>query len=159
MNSWALAALAAASTSSIGGVGPAVGDVVADRDREEERLVLDDADRGAQRAERHVAHVVAVDLDGPAGHVVEPREEPGDRRLARAGLARRSRPTRRAATSKLRSSRIVGARAVREGDVAEAHAALGDVEVDGAGALDDLGRARRGSRRSARRSPWRAGPS
>ena len=33
-----------------GRVGPAVGDVVADRDREEERLVLDDADRGAKRA-------------------------------------------------------------------------------------------------------------
>ena len=32
----------------VGGVGPAVGDVVADGDREEEGLVLDDADGGAQ---------------------------------------------------------------------------------------------------------------
>ena len=42
-------------------VGLAVGDVVADRDREEERLVEDEADVGPQALERVLAHVASVD--------------------------------------------------------------------------------------------------
>ena len=45
-----------------GGIGPSVGDVLPDRHREEEGLVEDDADVGAQAGEGQVAHVVAVDV-------------------------------------------------------------------------------------------------
>ena len=60
-SSSAPAARAAASISSSVGVGTAVGDVVADRHREEERLVEHHADVVAQARQREVAHVVAVD--------------------------------------------------------------------------------------------------
>ena len=63
MKSCAAAALAAAITSSIAGIGPAEGDVVADGAGEERRLLQHDADLRAQRIERDVAHVVAVDRD------------------------------------------------------------------------------------------------
>ena len=63
MKSCAAAALAAAITSSIAGVGPAKGDVVADRAGEQGGLLQHDADLRAQRVERHVAHIVPVDRD------------------------------------------------------------------------------------------------
>ena len=70
-----------------GRVGQSVGDVVADGDGEEERLVEDDADVLAQRRQGHVAHVVAVDGDGALGDVVEAVEQARDRGLARAGAS------------------------------------------------------------------------
>ena len=65
MNSSASAALAAAITSSIVAAGPAVGDVVPHRDREQERLVEDEADVGTQALERVLAHVAPVDQQRP----------------------------------------------------------------------------------------------
>jgi len=43
------------------GVGAAVGDVVAHRAREQQRLLQHDADLRAQAGQGHLAHVVAVD--------------------------------------------------------------------------------------------------
>ena len=63
MNSCAWAAWAAATISSSLASGPAKGDVLADRGGKEGRLLQDDADLVAQRAERHAADVVAVDRD------------------------------------------------------------------------------------------------
>ena len=63
----------------------AVGDVVPDRDREEEGLVEHDADVGPQAGQGEVAHVVAVDLDRAVRHVVEAGQQPGHGRLARSG--------------------------------------------------------------------------
>lgn len=70
-----------------GRVGTAVGDVVADRVREQEGVLGDQADRGAQGVQGEFADVVAADEDGSVGHVVEARQEQGDRGLARAGGA------------------------------------------------------------------------
>ena len=61
MKSWALAALAAAMTSSGVGLAPAVGDVVVDRAAEQERLLQHHADLAAQVVHVHLADVHAVD--------------------------------------------------------------------------------------------------
>ena len=59
----------------------------ATRRGEQERVVGDDGDLGAQRGGVDVAHVDAVDEHRAGGHVVEPRHELHERRLARAGRA------------------------------------------------------------------------
>ena len=50
----------------VGRVGAAERDVLAHGRGEEERILRDHADLAAQRCERHVAHVVAVDETRPA---------------------------------------------------------------------------------------------
>ncbi len=71
----------------LGGVGPAEGDVLADGGGEEGRLLQHDPDLLAQRLQRHVADVVAVDGDAAVGGVIEARDQVDDRGLARAGRA------------------------------------------------------------------------
>ena len=71
----------------VGGVGPAVRDVVAHAVGEEERVLEHHSDLAPQGIERDVAHVDAVDLDRPLLAVVEAREEEADRRLAGTGGA------------------------------------------------------------------------
>ena len=93
----------------------------------------------AQRAERHVADVVAVDLDGPTADVVEPGEQPGDGRLARAGLTD---DRDGLAGLDLEGEVAEDRRALacsEKLDVAERHAAFDGLEVDCVGALGDLG--------------------
>jgi hypothetical protein len=68
----------------VGGVGAAVRDVGADRVREEERVLGDQADRGPQGVEGELADVVPADQDGAAGDVVEAGQQQGDRGLAGA---------------------------------------------------------------------------
>ena len=63
------------------------------RAREEEALLRHDPELPAQRRHGDVAQVVPVDRDAPAGRVVEAGEQLDDRRLARAGVARRARPS------------------------------------------------------------------
>ena len=74
-------------------------DVLEQRAREEEDVLEHDADAGAQRARRVVAHVAAVDEDAPARHVVLPRDQVDDARLPGAGRPderrRRARPAPR----------------------------------------------------------------
>ena len=124
--------------SSNRGVGSAVGDVVADRDRKEERLVEDDADVRAKRAERHVADVVAVDLDGAGGDVIEARQQPRDGRLARPG-APDERDGLAGRDVGVKVAEDLGAVVVREGHVVEVDRAPDVEEVVGAGTVDDLG--------------------
>ena len=59
----------------VGGVGVGVAQVVADRLVEEVRVLRHDTDRRAQRVEREVAHVVAVDAHRAGRHVVQPGQE------------------------------------------------------------------------------------
>ena len=61
MNSCAWAARAAASMALRAGLGHPVGDISRDRVVEEHGLLRDDADLAAQRGQRDVAHVVAID--------------------------------------------------------------------------------------------------
>ena len=56
------------------GVGSPVGDVVPNGDREEERLVEDDADVAPQAGQGQVPDVLIVDEDGSVAHVVEAGE-------------------------------------------------------------------------------------
>ena len=65
MKSWASASRAASLDLGVGGVGPAVGEVLADRAVEEEDVLADEADRPAQRAAGQVADVDAVEQDAP----------------------------------------------------------------------------------------------
>ena len=87
MKSWARAARRRRLHLGVGRAEPAVADVVADRRREQQRLLRHDADLAAQRGQRDVADVDAVDGDPPGGDVVEPGEQVEHRRLAGAGLA------------------------------------------------------------------------
>ena len=62
-------------------------DVVGERVGEQERLLRHEADRAAQRRERDVADVDAVDEHRAGRRIVQPREQGDQRRLARAGDA------------------------------------------------------------------------
>src|SRR5690606_14474122 len=53
-----------------GGVGPAVGDVLADAGREQERLLQHEADVAAQALQFQVPHVIAVHQHPAGGDVV-----------------------------------------------------------------------------------------
>ena len=74
------------------------------RDRAAEQVALlgDHADRARDRRGGQVAHVVTVDRHRSALDVVEPRDQVGDRRLARPG---RARPAPRAARARPASRR------------------------------------------------------
>ena len=65
----------------------AVADILTHAARKEHRFLRHDANLFAQRVERHVTHVVAIDLDHTFVHLVETRYEIRDRRLARARRA------------------------------------------------------------------------
>jgi hypothetical protein len=67
-------------------LGPriAVGDVVLDRGREQELVLLHDAHRFPQRLERDPGDLLPVDGDRAAAHVIKARDEVGDGRLAAA---------------------------------------------------------------------------
>ena len=60
------------------GAGAAERDVGADGVVEERRFLRDERDRAAQRSDRDVAHVLAVDAHGAVGHVVEARQQVED---------------------------------------------------------------------------------
>src|SRR5205085_8870967 len=68
-------------------VRPGIEQVLADRGMEEERVLKDHANLPAQRFERQVANVEAVQPDGAKLRIVEPGQEVGDRGLAGAGRA------------------------------------------------------------------------
>ena len=87
MNRSAPTAAAAAAHLVVGGVGPAEPDVVGDGPVEHEVLLGDHHDVAAQLALRQVAQVDAVQRHRPRRRVVEPGDQLGDRRLARAGGA------------------------------------------------------------------------
>ncbi len=61
-----------------------VGDVVAQGVVEQHRLLGDDADLRAQRGQRGVAHVAAIDEQASGGHIEETRDQMHQRALARA---------------------------------------------------------------------------
>jgi hypothetical protein len=60
----------------------AIGDIVTDAVVEQNCVLRDDADRGAQTGLRYVAYILTVDDDPPAGCVVKAVEQPGDGRFA-----------------------------------------------------------------------------
>ena len=69
------------------GVRPGVEQVGPDRVVEHVRVLGDVADDVLERLQGHVADVVPADPDGAGPDVVEPRDQVGDRRLARARRA------------------------------------------------------------------------
>ena len=68
----------------VGRVQPAVEDVLLDAAVEQEHVLLHDADAAAQRFERHVVYVRAVDENPPARRLVEGGDEVADGGLAAA---------------------------------------------------------------------------
>ena len=81
------AARAAASSSSCEASGLPVQQVATDRRVEQVGLLGDHPDDLAERLERDVAHVDAVDLDRPLLHVVEAGDQVRHRRLAGSARA------------------------------------------------------------------------
>ena len=119
------------------GVRPAEGDVLPDRAAEQERLLRHDAHLRAQRPHGDVAQVVAVDQHAALGRVVEARDQLRERRLAGAGLAdqRHGLPGRHVQVDV--GQGVAGA--VGERDVLEGDVAADAVELDGVGAVAQLG--------------------
>src|SRR5580765_5051992 len=68
-----------------GDVRPSGGEVVAQRNGEEDRTLRDDRHGGAQLGDRYVTGVDATDEDVPARRIVEAGQEVEQRRLAGAG--------------------------------------------------------------------------
>ena len=115
-------------------VRPPVGDVLGDGRAEQERVVVDDADRAAQRRQVDRAHVGAVDQHGALAHVVEPREQLDQRGLAGAGRA----------DERHRRAGLDDEVDVRQGGPRRALVAEGDVaQLDPAAALRERRRTRR----------------
>ena len=105
MNRSALAARAAASTCCAGGAGRAVGDVGVHRVVEQHRVLAHHAHQRPQRAAGEPGERHAVHQDPPAGRVVEPRQQVGQRGLPRPGRARPApRPCPWAARTRRRSA-------------------------------------------------------
>ena len=75
----------AAQISSSVTSGRGVAEVLADRVVEHVGVLRDVADGVLERLQGHVADVVVADAHGPAGDVVEPRHQVGDRGLAGTG--------------------------------------------------------------------------
>ena len=69
------------------GVEARVAQVLHDGGVEEDRVLRDDAERGAETGERDASDVLVVDLDGAGGDVVETVEQLQERGFAGAGLA------------------------------------------------------------------------
>src|SRR5581483_5256637 len=106
----------------LAGIGPAEGDVLANRAREQHRLLHHDADLAAKRMEGYVAHVIAIDQHRALAHVVEARNQVGHGGLARPGSSDEGDhlPRLDAEGHSLdhRAAGMVGARDVAEFDVA-----------------------------------------
>ena len=71
----------------VGGLGPAIADVVANGAMEERGVLRDDADLRAQAFLRDLGDVLAVDEDATPLEVVEAQQQIDQRRLAGAGAA------------------------------------------------------------------------
>jgi hypothetical protein len=105
-------------------------------------LLADHADDGGQVGQPHVAEVDAVDADGAAAGVIQPRDQRAEGGLARSGLADQG---ERAAGRDVQvdggQGGAVGA-GVGESGILEADVAgdLGQVDAGGAGWLVDLDR-------------------
>jgi hypothetical protein len=117
----------------VGGVGPAVAQVVPDGRVEQVGLLRHDADRAAERGQRQVADVVAVELHAAGVDVVQARHEVGG-----GGLACAARPDEghqrtggHVEADAVQRPRPVGV--VPEADVLEADVALDVALVDGDG--------------------------
>ena len=91
MKSWALARRAASTISASRRADPPESDVVADRAAEQEHVLRDEGDFGAQRREVDVGDVLAVDRRPPVAQRIEALDDAEDRRLAAARRADQSR--------------------------------------------------------------------
>src|SRR5213078_2387961 len=104
----------------LAGLGPGVGDVLGDRGREEDRVLLDDRELPAEVGDAEVAEVGTVKLDVSGGRVVEPRKQADQRALPRPGRAHDAEPSAgfdgERDVAQDRTSRIVRERDVMEGD-------------------------------------------
>ena len=107
----------------VGRVGLAEGDVVAHGARGEARLLQDYPDLGPQRRERHVAHVVAVEPDGPLGHVVEAWDQVDERGFAGARSSKDGDGLARPRRKRNLPEHFAVAAGVAERDVVELHPA------------------------------------
>ena len=97
---------AASITSSREASGVAVGDVVEHGVVEQNRVLRNDAQARPQAGLRHVADVLAVDGDAPAGHVVEAEQQAATASTCPSRCAPTTATVFPAGISKLTSNRI-----------------------------------------------------
>ncbi len=119
------------------GTRPAVGDVVFDRVVEEHGVLRHDSDGRPQAGLRDRAHVLTVDQDPSRADLVEPEQQPRERRLAGTGRAddgsRRPARDREVHVEQHLAPRVVG-----EVHMLEPHLGGPDLERARAGFIGDL---------------------
>ena len=116
----------------------AIADIIPDGVVEQHRILRHDAERGAQRALRHLGDILPADQDLPGLRIVEAKEQPRDRRLARArGADQRQRLARFDPEAQFVQNLPVGI--IAEIDIAELDRGLADVERRRIRDIDDLG--------------------
>ena len=93
MRSWMRASRAAVLDLGVARVGPAIGDVVAHRDRKDQRRLQHHGDLPAQRLEPVVAHIDAVDQHRARARIEEARQQTPAGSTCRRRSRRRSRPS------------------------------------------------------------------
>ena len=129
--------------------GAAVGDVVAQGAVEQVDVLLHQADGAAQALLRHVTHVLAVDADGAARHVVEARQQRASGGLAatrgtnqRDGLAGTDGEVHMVDHGALRGGAALAhlGIGIGEADVAVLDGALADLKRTGVRLVLDVGR-------------------
>ena len=109
----------------------AVGDIVPNRCREQEHVLLHDADVASQRLERDVANVDAIDQDPASGGVVETRQQVHDGALAAPGRAQEGDDLARLdLEGDVPEDR--GGAVILKGDVVEGNVALDLLQLNGA---------------------------
>ena len=113
-------------------LGPREADVVGDRPREQERILQDDPELAAVRAQLQLAQVVAVHADRAVVRVVEAADELRGRGLAAARLAdeREAAAGRNVDVDRVQHRLL----AVREGDAIDVQVALDALRAMRAGA-------------------------
>src|SRR5690606_36060420 len=67
----------------VGRIKTAIGYVFPDRSREQENILADDTNVGAQGFQRHIANVDAIGKDRALRHIIKARQQRTDRGLAR----------------------------------------------------------------------------
>ena len=118
-------------------VGTAVRNVLGDRGVEDERLLEDDGDLVAQRAQCQVANVDAVDRHRPVRGVIEAKQQLRERRLAGTAAADHGDDIAGADLERDGAENVAVRFGVPETDVMERDTPGGALDVSCVGALGD----------------------
>ena len=119
-------------------VRAAVADIIQNRTREEEDILLDDADAAAQIGQLDMADILPVERDRAGGNLVEARDQLAERRFAAAALADQRQHFAGLDVQIDVGENVALALVIGEGDVVEADVAVHMGQRDRIGRIDDI---------------------